>query len=91
MHYLIYIFLLIINPIISQGTISYSTGTSHDYSLPINGLYDYSVSSCIFLQSEIGSGTKDISSVRFEIKWYDNPYTLNDQKMYMAHTSAYLS
>lgn len=82
-----FLFLLLSFNILSQGTISYTSGTSNYNSLPIYGLYDYSVSGFILLQSEIGVGTKEINNIQVQLGGYTTPYTFNNQDIYLAHVT----
>jgi hypothetical protein len=88
-----------ITPMIYSNTIYYlaavSSGhkiigdmnsTSTTYYMPLNGLYDYSYSSMIYLSSEIGQGGL-IDTIAFYVN--NNPvnYLMLDQRVYITETS----
>lgn len=81
-----YIILLIPFLLNSQSTVSIGTGTSNVYRYPFYGLYDYSHTMFIYTQSEIG-GSKDISSIEFNLGDYSTPYTYNNITIKLAHTT----
>lgn len=62
-------------------------GTSVSENYPFNGYYDYSWSNVIYTQSELGAaGT--ISKIAFYVGNSPSAYTMNNQIIYMKHTSA---
>ena len=62
------------------------TGTTATYSVPTNGLYDYSWSQVIYLQTEIGSAI-DINKISYYVGNTPANHLLLNQKIYMKHTT----
>jgi len=62
------------------------TGTTATSSVPTNGLWDYSWSQVIYLQSEIGDAI-DINKISYNVSTEPDSYTMPDQKIYMKHTA----
>lgn len=72
-----------------QGlTFSSAAGTSNLYDAPVYGLYDYGMSMFLIDQSEFGSGEKQLKSISFESASFTAPYTVNNQRIQIAHTTA---
>jgi hypothetical protein len=68
------------------GTTWNSTvGTTNNDFVPFYGLYDYSQSMTIYRQSDIGAGEKQINSIAFQLKGFSSGYTVNDQRIKLAH------
>jgi hypothetical protein len=62
------------------------TGTSSSYLLPTNGLYNYSWGAQLYLASELNfSGL--IDSIEFYVSSVTPPYTMNNQRVFIGHTS----
>jgi hypothetical protein len=64
----------------SEGA-SYSTGY-----IPVSGVYDYSWSQVIYLNSELGE-SKFIEKLSYYIKNSPDNFSMNNQTIYMKHTS----
>ena len=72
-----------------QGlTFSANTGTSNLSEAPVYGLYDFGMSMFLINQSEFGSGEKQLKSISFEAAGFTAPYTVNNQRIQLAHTTA---
>src|SRR5690554_5736550 len=61
------------------------TGTGTNYYVPCNGLYDYSWSRTIYLQTEIGSAI-DITEISYNVSNIPTSYQMLDQSIYMKLT-----
>lgn len=68
------------------GYVEIGTGTSTTSYAPTNGLWDYSWSQVIYLQSEIGSPI-DIERISYNVSNTPANYTFYNQKIYMKHTT----
>ena len=67
--------------------VTIGTGTSESGLVPSYGLFDYSWSGMIYLQSEIGN-EGDIESISFYVDASSpSSYVMSNQKIYMAHTT----
>jgi hypothetical protein len=75
-----------------QSTIQLGSGTSELLGIPFYGTYDYGWSSMVYLKEEINtsgwSSPGRLSKIAFQ--FYNSPsnYLTNNQKIYIAHTSA---
>lgn len=67
--------------------VSIGTGTSESGLVPSYGLFEYSWSGMIYLQSEIAT-EGEIEKIRFYVDaGSPSSYVMNNQKIYMAHTT----
>ena len=67
--------------------VSIGTGTSESGLVPSYGLFEYSWSGMIYLQSEIAN-SGDIESISFYVDASSpSSYVMDNQKIYMAHTT----
>lgn len=68
-----------------QGlTTTIGTGTVNDYDFPFDGMWDYSFTAIIILQSELGTA-KQLTSMQFDAGGFSTPYTVNNQDIYIGH------
>ena len=68
-----------------QGlTTQIGTGTVNDYDFPFDGLWDYSFTAIIILQSELGT-EKQLTSMQFDAGGFSTPFTVNNQDIYIGH------
>lgn len=74
-------------PPVIGTTLTTSTGTSNLLDYPLEGLYNYSLSISIIPQSFIGSGQKQINKIGWDTNGWSNGYTVNNQRIFLAHTS----
>ncbi len=79
---------------LAQTTVTIEGGADDvvdsDFYLPANGNYEYNWSAIIYLQSDIGIAG-DISEISFYISLYadgGSSYSMDNQKIYMAHTAS---
>ena len=72
---------------IQSLTFNANSGTSNLYNAPVYGLYDYGMSMFLIDQSELGSGEKQLTSISFEAAGFTSPYTVNNQRIQLAHTT----
>ncbi len=68
------------------GYVEIGTGTSTASYIPTYGLWDYSWSQVIYLQSEIGSSL-EITKISYDVSNTPSNYTFYNQKIYMKHTT----
>lgn len=73
---------------IQSLTFNANSGTSNLSNAPVYGLYDYGMSMFLIDQSEFGSGEKQLTSISFEAAGFTAPYTVNNQRIQLAHTTA---
>lgn len=66
---------------------TYGTGTRNETTLPFYGLYNYSESATIILQSEIGSGEKQINKLGIYFESFSGSYNVNNQEVWIAHVT----
>jgi len=78
--------LLFITSMAFGAYIEIGDGTSTIGYVPAYGLYDYSWSQVIYLQSEIGDAI-DINKISYNVSTEPDSYTMPDQKIYMKHTA----
>lgn len=70
----------------NQGlTIQAGSGNTNDDSSPLYGLYDYSETAHIYLQSYFGSGQKRIRRLEFYLQGYNTNYTYSDVEVWVGH------
>lgn len=70
----------------SQTVISVGNGTATSNNFPINGYYDFSWASELYYQSELGMPA-NITKISFNVYSVSSNFTMNNQKIYMRHTS----
>jgi hypothetical protein len=73
---------------IQSLTFSSATGTSNFSNAPVYGLYDFGMSMFLINQTEFGSGEKQLKSISFEAAGFNTNYTVNNQRIQLAHTTA---
>ncbi|MCB5228818.1 MAG: carboxypeptidase regulatory-like domain-containing protein [Candidatus Cloacimonetes bacterium] len=68
------------------------TGTTASYTLPFNGLYNYSWSKVIYTRAEINAAglnqAASFNGIGFYVGNTPNDYTMLDQRVYFRHTTA---
>ncbi|MCD4819773.1 MAG: T9SS type A sorting domain-containing protein [Candidatus Cloacimonetes bacterium] len=79
-------FTLLLAQFLCGDYVQIGTGNVDTYYVPTCGLYDYSWSGTIYLQSEIGSSI-NINKISYEISGETTDYTMLAQKIYMKHTT----
>lgn len=73
---------------IKNQTTTIGTGTTNDYDFPFDGIFDYSFTAIIILQSELASfldSRKQLTSIQFDAGGFTTPYTVNNQDIYIGH------
>ena len=73
---------------IQGSTFNAASGTSNLSYAPVYGLYDYGMSMFLIDQSELGSGEKQLTSISFQASGFGSNYTVNNQRIQLAHTTA---
>jgi hypothetical protein len=68
-------------------TTEIGTGTSNNYEMPFKGIYHYSISASIYLQSELGNLPKRIKSIQFYFAGFTTPYTVTNQEIWIAEVA----
>jgi hypothetical protein len=68
-------------------TTEIGTGTSSNYEMPFKGIYHYSISASIYLQSELGNLPKRINSIQFYFAGFTTPYTVTNQEIWIAEVA----
>jgi hypothetical protein len=72
---------------VSAAYVEIGTGTSTNVYVPAYGYYDYSITSVIYLQSDIG-GSLDINAISYDVATCSGaPFLMTDQIVYMGHTT----
>lgn len=69
-----------------QTTVTIGNGTSTDYSNPFETYFNYGWSSQLYLKSEIGAAGS-ISAIGYYVSNSGPSYTLDNQKIYVRHSS----
>ena len=69
-----------------QTTVTIGNGTSTDYSNPFETYFNYGWSSQLYLKSEIGA-SGSISAIGYYVSNSGPTYTLDNQKIYVRHSS----
>ena len=69
-----------------QTTVTIGNGTSTDYSNPFETYFNYGWSSQLYLKSEIGAAGS-ISAIGYYVSNSGPTYTLDNQKIYVRHSS----
>ena len=90
MHFasLVVFFIASFSNINAQTIIGNQSSTTQSNSYPINGYYEYGWSNSIYLQSEIATPSGgSLSSIAFYVNNSSSNCTLNNQKIYVRHTS----
>jgi parallel beta-helix repeat protein len=70
----------------SAECIEIGTGTGTERYVPFNGYYDYGWSKIIYTQSELNNPCV-INKIAFNVSNTPSSYTVDNQKIYMAHTT----
>ncbi|MBI9030599.1 hypothetical protein JEZ13_01155, partial [bacterium] len=70
-----------------QQYIEIGTGETTTNYIPVYGFYDYSWSNYILTSDQIGN-TIDINEIKFNVGNTPSNYTMNNQQLYLKHTSA---
>lgn len=71
----------------NSSSVPIGTGTTSDYNYPFQTYFNYGWSSYIFLASELGKAN-NINSLSFYLNNSGASYTLDNQKIYLRHTSS---
>jgi hypothetical protein len=83
----IFVFAIYTEAIQAQTTVTIGTGTSTDYSNPFEIYFNYGWSSQLYLKSELGAAGS-ISAIGYYVTNSGSSYTLDNQKVYIRHSSA---
>ncbi|MFN5442758.1 MAG: hypothetical protein ACK48V_00860 [Crocinitomicaceae bacterium] len=83
----IFVFAIYTEAIQAQTTVTIGTGTSTDYSNPFETYFNYGWSSQLYLKSELGAAGS-ISAIGYYVTNSGSSYTLDNQKVYIRHSSA---
>lgn len=84
--FVIFVFVICTEAIQAQTTVTIGTGTSTDYSNPFETYFNYGWSSQLYLKSEIGAAGS-ISAIGYYVTNSGSSYTLDNQKIYIRHSS----
>ena len=79
-------FFIAFTAVASAECIEIGTGTGTERYVPFNGYYDYGWSKIIYTQPEINNPCV-INKIAFNVSNTPSSYTVDNQKIYMAHTT----
>lgn len=71
---------------VTTSTVTIGTGTATDYSIPLQSYFNYGWSSQLYLASELQGGGF-LNSLSFYVTNSGASYTLDNQKIYVRHTT----